>query len=100
MYANHMTTAWWILASLGGAIVWGLILWARFSLLSDLRDRRATRRPRATPGEMLEHRLAHGEIGLEEYERIRTALGASATVRAGEPRDPAHNRPPATAATG
>ncbi|MFI4977258.1 MAG: hypothetical protein ACHQC8_01050 [Solirubrobacterales bacterium] len=92
MYGNHMTTAWWILAGFGGLIVWGLILWFLFSLIAAVRDRRTTRGSTADAGEVLDRRLALGEIGLEEYERIHAALEAPAS----ESRDATPNQPPAT----
>jgi putative membrane protein len=91
MYGNHMTTAWWILAGFGGVIVWRLILWAAFSLIAAGRDRRATRTSTADAREVLERRLALGEISLEEYDRIRTALAAYAS----DSREATPNQPPA-----
>ncbi len=86
-----MTTAWWILAGLGGLIVWGLLFWTLFSLISGVRDRHTRRDTPPGAGEALERRLARGEIGLDEYERIHTAL----QVPAGESRDATPNQPPA-----
>jgi len=74
MYGNHMTTAWWIFASLGGLIVLGLVLWTLYSILSKLLNRDATHSSFTTASELLDRRLAAGEIDPDEYEQIRPAL--------------------------
>ena len=49
----------------------GLAVWA----ISDYTGRRGEpREPGESPREILDRRLASGEIGLEEYERAREAL--------------------------
>ena len=99
MYGNHMTTAWWILASLGGLIVWGLILWTLYGILSKPRGGDATRTSPDTPSELLERRLAADEIDRYEYEQINRALRAPTTSPREEHRDATHRQPPPTAAT-
>jgi uncharacterized membrane protein len=79
MYGNHMTTAWWILAGFGGLIVWGLILWVAFRVIAAARDRPAALGSTADASEVLDRRLARGEIGLDEYERIHSTLEVAAS---------------------
>lgn len=63
----------WALMSLGGILVWGLIIWAVISLI---RARGAQSAPE-TAREILDRRLAMGEISTDEYERRRDALRPS-----------------------
>lgn len=98
MYADHMNTGWWILAGLGGLIVWGLILWTLYDLVSRLLSRGSAPTARSTAGEVLERRLASGEIDQREYEQIRAALNRPTVSPYEEHRDTTH-QPPRTAAT-
>lgn len=81
MYWDHMNTGWWVLMSLGGVIVWGLIVWAALTIIREARDRRPDAAATASATEVLDQRLARGEIGVEEYHRIRDTLHGSATAR-------------------
>jgi uncharacterized membrane protein len=76
MYGNHMTSGWLALAILGEVIVWGLIIFALYGSIAEFRGRRTTRRSPAAPSEVLERRLAAGEIRQAEYEQLRAALAA------------------------
>jgi putative membrane protein len=94
MYANHMSTAWWVLASLGGLIVLGLTLWTLYSVISSPHSKAATDASPATASEVLERRLAAGEIDTEEYEQIRSTINAAATPSPTERRIGTRNQPP------
>ena len=67
--------SWWQPALMwGGMLVfWGLVIWGVYAVVT------AARRPaRAAPGEsavsILDQRLARGEIGPDEYQRVRGLL--------------------------
>lgn len=67
---------WWILMAIGMVLFWGLVIvgaiWALRSLRADRRS------PPAAPGssaeEILDRRLAEGEIEIGEYRSRRAAL--------------------------
>ncbi|MFZ1924714.1 MAG: hypothetical protein WAU42_01090 [Solirubrobacteraceae bacterium] len=63
---------------LGNIVIWGLILTFMVWLVMDWRSRRHHREMTSSPsaGEILDRRLASGEITTDEHDRIRKALGA------------------------
>lgn len=65
---------WWILMMLGMVIFWGLVIYGVVWLVRGA----ASPAPRETPAEILQRRLARGEISVEEYERRRALLEADA----------------------
>jgi uncharacterized membrane protein len=65
----HMGAGWWLLASAGMLIFWGLVIWAAAAVMRS-RGAADTSSPRA----ILESRLARGEISIEEYQHLRDAL--------------------------
>lgn len=69
-YMHDMGGGWWVLMVVGSVVVWGLVIWAIVTLVGD---RRTTRHDRA-PVDVLDRRLAAGEISVEEYERLRNAM--------------------------
>jgi putative membrane protein len=90
MYWNgHMTTAGWIIAVLWTVITFALIAGAVYWLVSAL----AGRGPRTTSGatgeasarEILDQRLAKGELTIEQYKELRDAIGDEAPLTRGEP---------------
>jgi uncharacterized membrane protein len=64
---NHMGWGWGILMMLGWVILLGLFV---MLLVSAMRDRGSSPSAR----EVLDKRLAAGEISIEEYDRARTAM--------------------------
>jgi putative membrane protein len=87
-WGNHMSTGSWIFSILGTliiiALIVGLIIWT----VSPRGGRDSS--PNATgesPREILDRRLASGELTVEQYEQLREAL--SATSSDSRPRDPA-----------
>ena len=66
---------WWVLGSVGMVAFWGLVIWAILTLVRG-GGIRADSVPadERRPVDILEARLARGEISVEEYERIRHAL--------------------------
>jgi putative membrane protein len=77
MYGDHMSgDAWWVM------IVWSLVwlgllvivVWALIRWLQGARSDDAGVGPPASARDLLDRRLAAGEIDIEEYERRRSAL--------------------------
>lgn len=69
-HMHDMGAGWWVLMSVGWVLVWGLVIWAVVSLI---RGRGVDRQDR-TAREVIDRRLAEGEISVEEYERLRDAM--------------------------
>jgi uncharacterized membrane protein len=67
MYPNHMGWGWGLLMTVGWLILLGLFL---ALLISAMRERRSGPSAR----ELLDQRLASGEISLEEYRQARAAM--------------------------
>lgn len=69
---------WWLLMSVGMVAFWGLVIWGIVTLArggvprSPLQEKEQDR-----PLEILQRRLARGEISVEEYDKLRDALVAS-----------------------
>ena len=63
---NHMDWGWGILMTLGWVILLGLFA---ALLVGAMRDRGST-----SARDLLDERLAAGEISIEEYERARAAM--------------------------
>ena len=86
MYWNgHMTAAGWVIAILWTVIILALIGGAVYWLVSELSGRNP--REAAAPGEgsareILDRRLAKGELTVEQYKELRGTLDGEATVAA------------------
>jgi putative membrane protein len=69
---------WWLLMSVGMAAFWGLViygaLWLARSANSADRASAAPPGPTEPPEQILERRLASGEISIDEYETLRTVI--------------------------
>jgi uncharacterized membrane protein len=74
---EHMNTGGWVFMVLGNIVIWGLIFAFIIWLVQDWRTRQHQRETTSGPSatEILDRRLASGEIGTEEYERVRNTLG-------------------------
>lgn len=76
-YGSSGWTAWEVALMWAGMIaVVGLLIWAGYALITN-----ATRRPGREhrgqdPRRVLDDRLAHGEIGTVEYQRLRDLIAA------------------------
>lgn len=68
VYYHHMGWGWGILTALGFLLLIALVVGV---VLSLVRERRAE-----SSRELLDRRLASGEISVEEYERLRCAMSA------------------------
>jgi putative membrane protein len=73
MWMHNMGWGWWVLMSVGMVAFWGLVIYGAVSLV-----RGTSNVPRHEPPEpplaVLKHRLAAGEITVQEYEQRREAL--------------------------
>ncbi|HEY7893143.1 MAG TPA: hypothetical protein VIC05_13130 [Solirubrobacteraceae bacterium] len=84
MYWNgHMSTGGWIISVLWTVIVLALVAAAIVWLISALSrgnpvDRSAVDRSEASAREIIDRRLAQGEITIAEYGRLRDALSGKA----------------------
>jgi putative membrane protein len=72
-YGGHW--AWWQggLMWLGMIVFWGLLIWAAYALITNL-TRKPGRDSGDDPARILDQRLARGEIGAEEYQRLRDLI--------------------------
>lgn len=83
---------WWVLMTVGMVAFWALIVYALVWLARGRPGDRGERTPPEPPPEppetILKRRLAGGEISLDEYERLRSAIqGEHAEPPAGERRE-------------
>jgi uncharacterized membrane protein len=78
-YQHNMGAGGWIFMALGNIVIWGLIIAFIVWLARDLRTRphRHHITSGASASEILDRRLASGEISPEQYERLRTTLATS-----------------------
>jgi putative membrane protein len=93
MYWNgHMTTAGWIIAVLWTVIIFVLIAGGIYWFVTALSGRTGGESPHApsedSPREILDRRVAKGELTVEQYKQLRETLDASAA--AGQRPQPAH----------
>lgn len=66
---------WWVVMSVGMVAFWAVVVWLIVTVARGT-GQRSQRQAPAPPGprELLDARLARGEISLEEYDRVREAL--------------------------
>ncbi len=86
-YQQNMGAGGWIFMALANIVIWGLIIAFIVWLAQDLRSRphRHHITSGASASEILDRRLATGEIKPDEYQRLRTTLAQS---RGDQPRGP------------
>lgn len=65
---------WWVVMAIGMVILWAAVIAGGVWLVRELTSRARTRGPGETPLEILDRRLAEGEISIEEYGERRRAL--------------------------
>lgn len=75
---------WWILMAVMMIVFWGLVVLGVVWLVRSLASGRHGIRSRS-PVEVLEHRLAAGEISPEEYRERRSAIEGEAGEESAEP---------------
>ena len=83
MYYDHMGWGWGVLMTIGWVILAGLFV---ALIVGALRDRGVKQSAR----DVLDQRLASGEITVDEYERLRSAMNP-------RPSSPSPSDPPAAA---
>lgn len=83
MYYDHMGWGWGVLMALGWFILVGLFIAVIVGMLRDRNVKQSAR-------ELLDQRLASGEITLDEYQRLRSAMNP-------RPSGPSPSDPPAPA---
>ena len=71
MYWNDASWWAWIPMTLAMVAVWGLLVWGAVQLLGG---QRRTGRPAPTALEILDERLARGDIDGDEYRELRRLL--------------------------
>jgi uncharacterized membrane protein len=71
VYMHDMGWGWALLMTIAWLAILGLLVGV---VLTAVRDRRSP-----SPRETLDHRLAAGEIDLDEYERARAAMSREGT---------------------
>lgn len=71
-----MGTGGWVFMVLGNIVIWGLIIAFIIWLATDLRSRphRHHITSGASASEILDRRLASGELNTDEYQRLRATL--------------------------
>jgi uncharacterized membrane protein len=89
MYWNgHMTTGGWIISILWTLIIFALIAGAIAWLVAELSGRNASTPDTASDGsarEILDRRLAKGELTIEQHKELRDAIGSEALSASREP---------------
>jgi uncharacterized membrane protein len=76
-WGNHMSTGAWILAIFGMLIILALIVGTLAWLLSDLGGHGGSPAPGVSAREILDRRLASGEIARDEYDQLREKLATT-----------------------
>lgn len=71
---HHIGWGWWLLMSVGMVAFWTLLVYGLVWLVRGVAPRPRQDVPQETPKEILDRRLAAGEITVDEYERLRDAL--------------------------
>ncbi len=82
-YQHNMGAGGWAFMVLANIVIWGLIISFIIWLAQDLRTRphRHHIASGASASEILDRRLASGEINVEEYQRLRTSLAQPMSVQ-------------------
>ncbi|HET9152511.1 MAG TPA: SHOCT domain-containing protein [Solirubrobacterales bacterium] len=83
--SNHMGdwgAGWWILMALMMVVFWGLVIVGAVWLIRTLVGERRGH-GHGSPLEVLDHRLASGEINPEEYRRRRSVIQGKETGGSG-----------------
>ena len=82
----------WLLGMLGMVAFWGLVIWGVWYVVTGQGHRpEHDRRPHADARQILDERLARGEIGSEEYLRVRGLIDGE-HIRTGDGQPPVGTR--------
>jgi putative membrane protein len=74
---DGMGAGWWVLMTLFWVVLIGVIVWAGAKLFSRSARRHDGARQQPTAFEILDERLARGELDPEAYEALREKLRAA-----------------------
>ncbi len=74
-WGEHMSTGGWVFTALWTLIILAILAAAIVWIVSALRDRAVSSTSADSPREILDRRLASGEVTLEQYREMRAALG-------------------------
>lgn len=87
MYWNgHMSAGGWIISILWTLIIFALIAGAIAWLVSELSNRKTADTPsEGSAREILDRRLAKGELTIEQHEQLRRAIGDGVASMSPEP---------------
>jgi putative membrane protein len=88
-WGNHMGTGDWIFSILGTLIIIGLIVALIAWAVSPSRDRGSSAATGESAREILDRRLASGELTVEQYQQLCETLGDDRSPT----RDPRPTRP-------
>lgn len=82
-YQDHMGAGHWLFMALIGVVLLGLLVALNVWLMQDQRKRphRDYHLHAGTAGEILDRRLALGEIGIPEHERLKASLSSGLRSR-------------------
>ena len=80
---EHMNTGGWVFMVLGNIVIWSVTFAFIFWLVQDWRTRGQHRamRSESSAREILDRRLAAGEIDTDEYRHLRETLGDAPPAR-------------------
>jgi uncharacterized membrane protein len=89
-WGNHMSTGGWILSIFATLIILALIVAAIVWIVSEAGNHGGGRAgPAVSAREILDQRLARGEIALEQYDQLREKLDATSAPSDPRPASPA-----------
>jgi putative membrane protein len=89
-WGNHMSTGSWIFSIFGTLIILALIVAAIVWIVSETGNRGSGRdASAASPGEILDRRLASGEITVDQYDQLREKLAITSASSDPRPTSPA-----------
>jgi putative membrane protein len=88
---GDMGFGWWLVMFFINVAFWGAVIYGIVWLVRGGMHRTSYRG--STPGEILDRRLASGEISVEEYERLRERLGHGGPPTGGPPSTPTGGQP-------
>jgi uncharacterized membrane protein len=86
-YQHNMGAGGWVFMAVANVVIWGLVLVFVVWLVQDLRTRAQRQHiaSGASSGEILDRRLASGEISIGEYQRLRACIGESGPAQSTRP---------------
>lgn len=83
-WSGHMTTAGWIVSILWTLFILALLAAAVAWLISALSGRGAGTASEPSAREILDRRLASGELSVEQFKELRETLNGGTSPRIGE----------------